>query len=58
VHQEGHWRSSQIGIIEKKWRNDQEKNASVSGCHSPGIIAAQISSRFTRVLSEAADEGL
>jgi hypothetical protein len=40
MHQKGHWRSSQIDIIEKKGRNDQEKNVSVSGCHSPGIIAA------------------
>jgi len=44
--------------LKRSWPNDQEKNVSVSGCHSPWTIAAQISSRFTRVISEAAYEEL
>jgi hypothetical protein len=57
VHRKGHRRSSQISVIEKEWRNDQ-KNVSVSSYHSPRIISVQISSRFTRILSEAANEEL
>ena len=42
--------SSLTDVSDLSGCDDQEKNASVSGRHNTGIIAAQISSRFTRVL--------